>query len=199
MFRILHITIVKLHFPFQNVNILNTFSLFASLEHPEAPRRPSGEPQRPSGDPQGHTGASQEPFVRPFGRVLSSCFCFSSWFVSYCVCFILFLLSHFVFCHIWLFHIVFFSYCFSHIGFCSSCFFHIRCSESLRDPLEILRDTQEPSRSLPSARLKPMRHLNCFSGEHVCQDSSAMMWGQAGGESAEPCWALLREKVAMPC
>ena len=26
-----------------------------------------------------------------------------------------------------------------------------------------------------------------------------MMWGQAGGESAEPCWALLREKGAMPC
>ena len=33
----------------------------------------------------------------------------------------------------------------------------------------------------------------------MCQDSSAMMWGQAGGESAEPCWALLREKGAMPC
>ena len=33
----------------------------------------------------------------------------------------------------------------------------------------------------------------------MCRDSSAMMWGQAGGESAEPCWALLREKVARPC
>ena len=80
MSRILHITIVKLHFPYQNVNILNTFdtvpfappprtrtaALLAPLEHPEALRRPSGEPQRPSGDPQGHQETIQEPSVRRF-------------------------------------------------------------------------------------------------------------------------------------